>query len=49
MLALQHRLPMVVAGVKEGKNDINARLDYNGLAVDLRTEKPSARRIRSPL
>jgi UDP:flavonoid glycosyltransferase YjiC (YdhE family) len=45
MLALQYRVPLLLAGTREGKNDINARLDYNGVAVDLRTERPSARRI----
>ncbi|MGO4690659.1 glycosyltransferase [Glaciibacter sp. 2TAF33] len=49
MLALHHRVPMLVAGTREGKNDINARLAYNGLAVDLRTEKPSTRQVRSGL
>jgi len=45
MLALQYRVPLLVAGTREGKNDINARLAYNGVAVDLRTEHPSRRRI----
>lgn len=47
MLALQYRVPLLLAGTREGKNDINARLAYNGVAVDLRTERPSPRRIRS--
>jgi UDP:flavonoid glycosyltransferase YjiC (YdhE family) len=45
MLALQYRVPLLLAGTREGKNDINARLDYNGVALDLRTEHPSPRRI----
>jgi UDP:flavonoid glycosyltransferase YjiC (YdhE family) len=45
MLALQYRVPLLHAGTREGKNDINARLDYNGVALDLRTEHPSPRRI----
>lgn len=45
MLALQYRVPLLLAGTREGKNDINARLAYNGVAVDLRTERPSSRRI----
>lgn len=49
MLALEHSVPMVVAGFREGKNDINARLDYNGLAVDLRTESPTPRRIAAAI
>ncbi len=45
MLALQYHVPLLLAGTREGKNDINARLDYNGVAVDLRTEHPSPRRV----
>lgn len=45
LLALQYRVPLLLAGTREGKNDINARLAYNGVAVDLRTEHPSRRRI----
>ncbi|MBT2499119.1 glycosyltransferase family 1 protein [Agromyces sp. ISL-38] len=45
MLALQYRVPLLLAGTREGKNDINARLAYNGVAVDLRTERPSPKRI----
>jgi UDP:flavonoid glycosyltransferase YjiC (YdhE family) len=45
MLALHYRVPLLLAGTREGKNDINARLAYNGVAVDLRTEHPSPRRI----
>jgi hypothetical protein len=45
---LQHRqkaaiskgVPLLVAGVREGKNDINARVDYFGVGNDLRTERP---------
>ena len=44
--ALRHGVPLVVAGRREGKNDINSRLAWNGLGIDLRTEKPSARSIR---
>lgn len=45
LLALSHGVPLVVAGKREGKGDINARLAYRGLAVDLRSEHPSARAI----
>ena len=47
--ALTHGLPILAAGKLEGKGDINARLAYRGLAVDLRTERPSARDIRRGL
>jgi len=40
ILALTHGLALVLAGTREGKNDINARLAWNGLACDLRTERP---------
>ena len=46
MQALVNGVPLVVAGKLEGKNDISARLDYRGLALDLRTDRPSPRQIR---
>ena len=42
LLALSHGVPLLVAGTREGKGDINVRLAYRGLAVDLRSETPSA-------
>ena len=46
LLALcSHGVPLLTAGTREGKGDINARLAYRRLAVDLRTETPSARAI----
>lgn len=44
--ALRHGVPVVGAGTREGKNDVNARLAFNGLGVDLRRERPGPRRIR---
>lgn len=46
LLGIQNKLPMVVAGVHEGKNEINARIGYFKLGVDLKTERPSALQIR---
>jgi MGT family glycosyltransferase len=46
LLALEHGVPMVVAGVHEGKNEINARIGYFGLGIDLKTETPKAVQIR---
>ena len=46
MFALRNGVPVVAAGTREGKNDTNARIDYNGLGVDLRTERPTPSRIR---
>jgi UDP:flavonoid glycosyltransferase YjiC (YdhE family) len=45
MLGIQNRVPMVVAGVHEGKNEICARVGYFKLGVNLKTEKPSASQI----
>ena len=45
MLALSNGVPVLSAGKREGKNDINARIDYFGVGIDLRTERPAATRI----
>ena len=37
---------MVGAGTREGKNDINARIGYNKLGIDLRSERPKPAAIR---
>jgi len=47
MLGIQNNLPMVVAGVHEGKNEINARVGYFKLGINLRTEKPTASQIKA--
>lgn len=44
-LALQYKLPVVVAGVYEGKKDIAARVQYNRIGIDLRTETPKPAQI----
>jgi MGT family glycosyltransferase len=46
LLAIRNHLPMVVAGVHEGKNEINARVGYFNLGINLKTEKPSIEQIR---
>ena len=46
LLAIDHGVPMVAAGVNEGKNEICARIGYFGLGVNLRTERPRAAAIR---
>lgn len=46
MLAIENQVPMVVAGVHEGKNEINARVGYFNLGIDLKTETPMPARIR---
>ncbi|HEY0677894.1 MAG TPA: glycosyltransferase [Chitinophagaceae bacterium] len=47
MLGIEHGLPMVVAGVHEGKNEINARVGYFRLGVNLKSEMPSPAQIRA--
>jgi len=46
LLSIQNGLPMVVAGVHEGKNEICARVGYFKLGVNLRTEKPTLKQLR---
>ena len=46
LLAIQHGLPMVAAGINEGKNEICARIGYFELGIDLKTEKPTSQKIR---
>ena len=47
LLSISNKLPMVVAGVHEGKNEINARVGYFKLGINLKTEKPSVMAIRN--
>lgn len=47
MLGINNNLPMVVAGVHEGKNEINARIGYFGLGIDLRTELPKPAQLKA--
>jgi len=46
LAAFLHGVPVVGAGKREGKNDINARVGYNGLGIDLRSEHPKPAAIR---
>jgi MGT family glycosyltransferase len=45
MLGIKNRLPLVVAGIHEGKNEINARIGYFKLGVNLNTERPKPQQI----
>jgi len=47
MLSIQHGLPMVAAGIHEGKSEIAARIGYFKLGVNLRTETPTPDQIRA--
>jgi UDP:flavonoid glycosyltransferase YjiC (YdhE family) len=46
MMGISHQLPLVVAGIHEGKNEVNARVGYFKLGINLKTENPSSERIR---
>jgi UDP:flavonoid glycosyltransferase YjiC (YdhE family) len=46
LLGIQNRLPMVVAGIHEGKSEICARVGYFKLGIDLHTETPTPAQIR---
>lgn len=46
LLGIQNKLPMVVAGVHEGKNEICARVGFFKLGINLKTEKPTPASIR---
>ncbi|MDB5051911.1 MAG: UDP-glucuronosyl/UDP-glucosyltransferase [Fibrobacteres bacterium] len=45
--ALMKGVPLLSAGKLEGKNDINARIDWRGVGIDLRTERPTPEAIAS--
>jgi len=47
LLGIQYRLPMVVAGVNEGKNEICARVGYFGLGINLKTETPKPAQVKA--
>lgn len=46
LLGIQNKLPMVVAGVHEGKNEICARIGYLKYGINLKTETPQPEQIR---
>lgn len=47
LLGIQHQLPLVVGGIHEGKLEINARVGYFKLGIDLKTEKPSPAQVKA--
>ena len=47
LAAMRHGVPVVAAGKTEGKNDIDARIGYNRLGIDLRSERPRPAHIRA--
>jgi UDP:flavonoid glycosyltransferase YjiC (YdhE family) len=46
LLSIQHQLPLVTAGVHEGKNEVTQRVGYFRLGIDLHTETPTPAAIR---
>lgn len=46
LLSLSHAVPVLSAGVREGKNDVNAHVDHFEVGIDLRTESPKPSDIR---
>ncbi len=49
MLGIENQLPLVVAGVHEGKNEINARIGYFELGINLKTESPKAEQMKKAI
>jgi glycosyltransferase involved in cell wall biosynthesis len=39
-LALSMGVPLVVSGINEGKSDVNARVEYAGVGINLRSDSP---------
>ena len=46
LLSLTKGVPLLAAGVQEGKNDVNAHVDYFGVGINLHTERPKPAAIR---
>jgi UDP:flavonoid glycosyltransferase YjiC (YdhE family) len=46
MLSLVHGVPLVCAGINEGKNDVNAHVEYHRVGMNLRVERPRPKQIR---
>lgn len=46
LLSISHKLPMVAAGLLEGKNEICSRIGYFKLGIDLQTERPAPEELR---
>jgi len=44
--ALAHGIPVVVAGVTEGKNEVAARVRWSGAGIDLRADTATAEQVR---
>lgn len=45
--ALAHGIPVLAAGVTEGKNEVAARVAWSGAGIDLRTQSPTSAQVRA--
>lgn len=46
LLGIEYKVPMVVAGIHEGKNEICARVGYFKYGVNLKTERPQPCQVK---
>ena len=44
--ALAYGIPIIIAGATEDKMEVAARLEYSGAGINLRKQKPTAKKIR---
>jgi UDP:flavonoid glycosyltransferase YjiC (YdhE family) len=44
--AMEHGVPIVVAGRTEDKVEVSARVDWSGVGIDLRSNRPTAVQVR---
>ncbi|NYD67605.1 glycosyltransferase [Agromyces atrinae] len=44
--AMEHGVPLVVAGTTEDKIEVSARVAWSGVGIDLRTERPTTDAVR---
>ncbi len=45
--ALSHGIPLVTAGLSEDKADVNARVAWSGVGIDLATSNPTPSALRT--
>jgi len=46
LLSIKHKLPMVAAGIHEGKSEVCARIGYFKLGLNLATDTPTAEQVK---
>jgi UDP:flavonoid glycosyltransferase YjiC (YdhE family) len=49
LLAIKHKLPIISAGLHEGKAEVCSRIGYFNLGIDLKVERPAPADIRNAL